>query len=113
VVQTVTRDAPAPAPAPVADDPVALTDRSTAALQAGDAATGLALAERALLALDGTGQDYEGNASYNRGRALIDLGRCKDAMRPLRRALEIGGTDWQVETRRAALEEARGCRKAG
>jgi hypothetical protein len=120
VVRTVTREAPAaPAPdgreagTPGADDPVALTDRSTAALEAGDAATGLALAERALLALEGTGEAYEGNASFNRGRALIDLGRCKEAMRPLRRAVEIGGTDWQVETRRAALEEARDCRKAG
>jgi serine/threonine-protein kinase len=123
VIQTVTREAPAPpapapaadappADAPAADDPVALTDRSTAALEAGDAATGLALAERALLALDGTGQEYEGNASYNRGRALIDLGRCKEAMRPLRRAVKVGGSDWQVETRRAALEEARDCRKA-
>jgi Flp pilus assembly protein TadD len=93
------------------DQGVALTDRSSAALDAGDPATGLALAEQALVALTGSGDDYEGNASYNRGRALIDLGRCDEAVEPLRRSTQIGGTDWQDETRRDALKEARRCRK--
>ena len=69
------------------------------------------LAEQALTALSGTGADYEGNASYNRGRALIDLRRCDDAVEPLRRSVRIGGTDWQERTRRDALKEARRCRK--
>ena len=87
VVRTVVRSAPtapaAPAQAPPAGEAVSLTDRSTAALDAGDAATGLALAERALATLGGTGADYEGNASYNRGRALIALSRCAEAVDPL------------------------------
>ena len=124
VVETVTTEAPAPEPAPAAppaqdaggptaDEAVALTDQSTAALDAGDAATGLVLAEEALLALAGTGADYEGNASYNRGRALIDLGRCGEAVEPLQRSVAIGGTDWQEATRRDALDEARRCDTGG
>ena len=117
VIETVTRDAPvAPAapvdgtpPEPTAGEAVALTDRSTAALEAGETSDGLALAERALRALAGSGESYEGNASYNRGRALIDLGRCEEAVPALERAVAVGGTDWQMRVRRAALGEARAC----
>ncbi|WP_217914853.1 serine/threonine-protein kinase [Miltoncostaea marina] len=120
VVETVTEAAaPSPAPAPAPDaagapapgpaDAVALTDRSTAALEDGDAAGGLALAEQALRGLAGSGDPYEGNASYNAGRALIDLGRCDEAVPRLERAVAVGGSDWQMGVRRAALREARAC----
>ncbi len=124
VVETVTREVPAaPAPQPEPTDPagpdtedapttneaVALTDRSTAALEDGDSATGLALAEDALRALAGTGAPYEGNASYNSGRALIDLGRCEEAVAHLERSVAVGGSDWQLDVRRDALQEARTC----
>jgi hypothetical protein len=106
VVRTVT--APAPAP-PSVDEAVALTDRSTAALEDGDSATGLALADEALLALAGTGLRYEGNAAYNSGRALIDLDRCEEAVARLERSVAVGGSEWQMGVRRAALAEAREC----
>ncbi len=126
VVETVTREVPAapapepepdPGPAapadggavPTADEAVALTDRSTAALEDGDSATGLALAEEALRALAGTGAPYEGNARYNTGRALIDLGRCDEAVAHLERSVAVGGSDWQLGVRRDALQEARTC----
>jgi serine/threonine-protein kinase len=122
VVETVTQEVPvAPAPdepapeepstagAPTIDEAVALTDESTAALEDGDSEGGLALAERALLALADTGEPYEGNARYNRGRALIDLGRCDEAVPHLERSVAVGGSDWQLGVRRAALEEARAC----
>ena len=69
----------------------------------------LALADRALLALGGTGDDYEGNASYDRGRALIDLGRCGQAVAALERSIAIGGTSWQMGVRRETLDEAHAC----
>jgi eukaryotic-like serine/threonine-protein kinase len=112
VVRTVTAPAPAPVtvPAPPSvDEAVALTDRSTAALEDGDSATGLALADEALLALAGTGLRYEGNAAYNSGRALIDLDRCEEAVARLERSVAVGGSEWQMGVRRAALAEAREC----
>ncbi len=117
VVETVTQEVPVtpPAappddtPAPSGADAVALTDRSTAALEDGDSATGLALAEQALTTLADTGEPYEGNARYNAGRALIDLGRCDEAVPQLERSVAVGGSEWQLGVRRAALREAGAC----
>ncbi len=65
---------------------------------------------RALDVLSGTGHFYEGNAAYNAGRSLIDLGRCGEAVPLLQRSLDIGtGTKDERKVRRETLKEARRC----
>ena len=92
------------------DEAIALTDRSTGRMRDGDAEQALALAVRALDALAGTGHPYEGNASYNAGRSLIDLGRCGEAVPLLQRSLDVGtGTKDERKIRRDTLKEARRC----
>jgi eukaryotic-like serine/threonine-protein kinase len=110
---------PAPAaPAPTPDAPSGLgaaigqVDRSTAAIAGGDPETGLALALEALEALDGSGHPYEGNAEYNAGRSLIDLGRCAEAI-PYLEASAGTGSASQNAVREADLGEARACAAGG
>jgi serine/threonine-protein kinase len=97
-------------PPPSVNEAIALTDQSTAEMRDGDAEQALALAAQALDALAGTGHPYEGNASYNAGRSLIDLGRCGEALPLLQRSLDIGtGTKDERRIRRDTLKEARRC----
>jgi serine/threonine-protein kinase len=92
------------------DEAIATTDRSTAAMRGGDADEALALAAQALDVLTGTGHPYEGNAAYNAGRSLIDLGRCGEAIPLLERSLDIGtGTKSERKIRKDTLKEARKC----
>jgi serine/threonine-protein kinase len=92
------------------DEAIATTDRSTAAMRNGDAEQALALAAQALDVLSGTGHYYEGNAAYNAGRSLIDLGRCGEAIPLLQRSLDIGtGTKSERKIRKDTLKEARKC----
>ena len=83
-------------------------DRSTALLSDGEAAAALPLATAAFETLRGSGDVYEGNAGYNAGRSLIDLGRCDEAV-PYLEAAAGTGSESQNEIRQAALEEARAC----
>ncbi|MDX6556863.1 MAG: serine/threonine kinase PknH [Miltoncostaeaceae bacterium] len=92
------------------DEAIATTDASTAAMRDGDADQALSLAAQALDVLSGTGHPYEGNAAYNAGRSLIDLGRCGEAIPLLERSLDIGtGTKSERKIRREALKEAKRC----
>ena len=92
VVETVTTSA-APAVDP-ADEPATgadghgLNDTGFAFMQDGRYAEALPLLEQAVRALRGIGPDdpYEAYANYNLGYTLIQLGRCKDALKPLRRS---------------------------
>ena len=89
---------------------IALTDQATARIAEGDPAGALALAAEALTTLQGTGHRYEGNASYDAGRSLIDLGRCDEAIPLLERSLDIGtGTKDERRIRRETLKEAQRC----
>src|SRR5271169_6798410 len=66
------------------DDPAALRDAATTALQIGNPALAIARLER-LVALDPQSASAYGNLGY----ALIQAGRFADAVRCLKRAVEI------------------------
>jgi hypothetical protein len=63
----------------------------------------------ALPALAGSGDPYEGNAFYNVGRALLDMGQCAEAVPHLESAAAIDGTPTQDSVRRQTLDDARSC----
>jgi tetratricopeptide (TPR) repeat protein len=102
---TVTAE-PATEPAPPAQrlsvaQGRALQDESTAALQAQDWERALALAQQALPALQGRDRTYEGYANYNIGRALVELGRCEEALPYLQRREQLGGPHPDVTAAKA------------
>ena len=92
-LETVTKSA-APAVGTAADEPATgadghgLNDSGFAFMQDGRYDEALPLLEQAVRALRGIGPDdpYEAYANYNLGYTLIQLGRCKDALKPLRRS---------------------------
>ena len=79
----------------------ALQDESTAAMRRGDWATALALAQRALARLQGTGDIYEGYANYNIGRSLIELGNCEEGLPYIDRSEQIQGSRPEFDQARA------------
>ena len=79
----------------------ALQDESTAAMRRGDWATALALAQRALARLQGTGDIYEGYANYNVGRSLIELGNCEEGLPYIDRSEQIQGSRPEFDQARA------------
>jgi eukaryotic-like serine/threonine-protein kinase len=70
---------------------VALTDEATRLLGKGRWAEALAVAQRALSMLAGSGQTYEGYANYDVGKALAELGRCEEALPYLERRERLLG----------------------
>jgi serine/threonine-protein kinase len=92
VPQTETRTVTVPAaPTPAAPDPSAghsLNDQGYAAMRRGDYASALAPLQQAVADLRGAGpaDPYEAYANYNLGYTLLQLGRCGQAIRPLKRA---------------------------
>ena len=65
---------------------MALTDQATRLLRQRDYAGRERLARQAVAALQGTGQTYEAYAEYNLGAALVELGRCDEALPHLDRS---------------------------
>ena len=59
---------------------VELTDQATALLGQGRWAEAEAVARQALAKLEGSGELYEAYANYNLGRALVEQGRCDEAL---------------------------------
>jgi hypothetical protein len=115
VVSTVVTTVQAPlSPAPAADDAaslqdaVRLTDASTFALRRGDWETAAGLARRAYSPLRGTYSDdfrYEAYVAYDLGSALVELGRCGQALRYLARSEDLQGRRSEINAARAECEQ--------
>lgn len=114
--RTVTEEVPA---GPAADAPARggvtvgrareLTDEAWGLISDGRPEEALSLMQEALPALAGSGDPYEGNAFYNVGRALLDMGECSEAVPHLESAAAIDGTPTQDAVRRQTLDDARSC----
>jgi serine/threonine-protein kinase len=90
---------------PQGTDGVALTDQSTALLNDGRYEEALPIAQRALAALQGSGELYEAYANYNVGKALLGLGRCAEAIPYFDRSEQIQGKREEITRDRAAAEK--------
>jgi tetratricopeptide (TPR) repeat protein len=86
-------------------DGVELTDQSTALLNEGRYEEALPVAQRALAALQGSGELYEAYANYNVGKALLGLGRCAEAIPYFDRSEQIQGEREEITRDRAAAEQ--------
>jgi hypothetical protein len=88
VEQTVTTMPPAAASPDSGADGHSLNDQGFAKLQTGDYAGALPILQQAVEKLRGLGptDPYEAYANYNLGYALLQLGRCDDALISLRTA---------------------------
>ena len=78
----------------------ALTDQATALLSQGRWAEAEAAARQALTKLEGTGELYEAYASYDLGRALVEQGRCDEALLYLDRSEQIQGNRKEIRQAR-------------
>jgi tetratricopeptide (TPR) repeat protein len=99
---------PAPPPPSVAATPSLsqarrLVDNSTYKIRAGDYAGALPIAQQALGALSGSGDVFEAYANFNVGYALLQLGRCSEAIGYLKTAqrLEPGRPEPKDAAKRA------------
>jgi Flp pilus assembly protein TadD len=107
--QTVT--VPATSPSPHANGGAAaghaLNDQGYASMQRGDYAGALAPLRMAVADLRGAGpaDPYEAYANYNLGYTLLELGRCAEAIAPLRRAQRLESSPSVPR----ALARARAC----
>jgi hypothetical protein len=79
----------------------ALQDESTAAMERGDWSTALALSQRALARLRGSGDIYEAYANYNVGRSLIELGNCAEGLPYIDRSEQLQGSRSEFAQARA------------
>jgi tetratricopeptide (TPR) repeat protein len=109
---TVTTQAPPAAeePPPTAGggggaDGVALTDESTELIRQGRYEEALPVAQRAVAALQGSGELYEAYANYNVGKSLLELGRCAEAIPYLDRSEQIQGEREEITRDRAAARD--------
>jgi eukaryotic-like serine/threonine-protein kinase len=80
---------------------VELTDQATALLNQGRWAEAEAVSRQALAQLEGTGELYEAYANYNLGRALVEQGRCEEALPHLDRSEAIQGSRREIREARA------------
>jgi ATP/maltotriose-dependent transcriptional regulator MalT len=78
----------------------ALTDQATALLGQGRWDEAEAVARQALSKLEGSGQLYEAYALYNLGRALVEQGRCDEALPLLNRSEQIQGSRKEIRQAR-------------
>jgi Flp pilus assembly protein TadD len=85
VTTTASRSPSTPPPAPSALDAHQLNDQGYALINQRDYAHAVPLLRRAVAHLRGAGpaDPYEAYANYNLGYALLQLGRCHAAIRPL------------------------------
>jgi len=86
-------------------DGVALTDESTRLIREGRYDEALPVAQRALQALQGSGQLYEAYANYNVGKSLLEVGRCAEAIPYFDRSQQIQGERAEITRDRAAAEK--------
>jgi tetratricopeptide (TPR) repeat protein len=86
-------------------DGVALTDESTQLIREGRYDDALPIAQRALQALQGSGQLYEAYANYNVGKSLLGVGRCAEAIPYFDRSQQIQGERAELTRDRAAAEK--------
>jgi len=115
---TVTQPAPQPPPpptsattAPTTTAPTAPSSSSKSGTQLTDEATSLlsqgrwqeaeAVSRQAVAKLNGSGELYEAYANYNLGRALVELGRCDEALPHLDKSEQIQGSRSQIREARA------------
>jgi tetratricopeptide (TPR) repeat protein len=77
-----------------------LTDQATALLNQGRWAEAEGAARQALTKLEGSGELYEGYASYDLGRALVEQGRCDEALLYLDRSEQIQGNRKEIRQAR-------------
>jgi tetratricopeptide (TPR) repeat protein len=105
---------PTPPPPPPAAGPVSrsqarsLVDSSTYKIRGRDYAGALPLAQRAQRALSGSGDVYEAYANFNVGYALLQLGRCDEAIGYLETAKKL---EPQRPEPKDAAKQARDCAK--
>ncbi|HEU6444469.1 MAG TPA: serine/threonine-protein kinase [Gaiellaceae bacterium] len=78
-----------------------LTDQATALLEQGRWEEAEAVSRQALAKLEGSGELYEAYANYNLGRALVEQGRCEEALPHLDRSEEIQGSRREIREARA------------
>ena len=114
VRETVTAPAPEPPPPPppppssptqTGASGEALTDQATALLNQGRWAEAEQVARQAVAKLDGSGELYEAYANYDLGRALVEQGRCDEAMPYLDRSEEIQGSRKEIRDARKRCEK--------
>ena len=115
---TVTRPSPPPPPsttattAPTTTAPTApssqsgtqLTDEATALIGQGRWAEAEAVARQAVAKLNGSGELYEAYANYNLGRALVEQGKCDEALPYLDKSEQIQGSRSQIREARAKCQ---------
>jgi tetratricopeptide (TPR) repeat protein len=77
-----------------------LTDQATALLGQGRWAEAEAVSRQALAKLEGSGALYEAYANYNLGRALVEQGRCEEALLYLDRSEQIQGSRKEIRQAR-------------
>jgi eukaryotic-like serine/threonine-protein kinase len=110
VTSVVTTTAPAAAGPVSLQEAVQLTDEATRLLEQGQWEEALQTQRRALKALEGTYRDdfrYEAYAAYNMGKALTELGRCKQAVGYLDRSEELQGHRHEIDEARARCEQGK------
>lgn len=95
-------------PATTLEEARGLTDQAAFDLDSLDPAAAVQNSERALSFLRGSGDEYEWNAEYNLGKALVMLDRCAEAVPHLENSL-TNGTEEQLAIRASALTAAQAC----
>ena len=108
VVRTTTAPA-APTNAPSLAKAQRMTDDAWQEITRGRPEKAVRLMERAVPALAGSGDPYEGFAYYNLGRGLLDLGECQEAIPHLEASLAQPGSEAQLSERAEMLDRARAC----
>jgi hypothetical protein len=99
---TATTATTAPTTAPTSGaGGIQLTDQATQLLRQGRWAEAEAVARQAVARLNGTGELYEAYANYNLGRALVEQGRCDEALPHLDRSEQIQGSRREIREARA------------
>jgi tetratricopeptide (TPR) repeat protein len=98
--EPTTSAAPPPPPPPSDASGEALTDQATALLRQGRWAEAEAVARQALAKLEGSGELYEAYALYDLGRALVEQGRCDEALPYLDRSEQIQGSRREIRQAR-------------
>ena len=96
--EPTTTAAPTPPPSDASGE--ALTDQATALLGQGRWAEAEAVARQALAKLEGSGELYEAYALYDLGRALVEQGRCDQALPYLDRSEQIQGSRREIRQAR-------------
>ncbi len=100
---TTATTAPTPTaqPAPSGRSGTQLTDEATSLLAQGRWAEAETVSRQAVAKLNGSGELYEAYANYNLARALVEQGRCDEALPLLDKSEQIQGSRSQIREARA------------